>query len=65
MTILTRQRLVSAQLVLDLTAMTAPLPLNGKLLVFAMNTVRLSMFPSINISMCGVPGLVLVSFWMN
>lgn len=59
------QWLVSAQLVLDFPAMAAALPLDGEVLVLAMDAVWFTVLPCVDISMCGISSLVLVSFWMN
>jgi hypothetical protein len=65
MAVLASQWLLSAQLVLDLPAMTAPLPLYIKVLVVSMNSVWLTMLPCINVSVGRVARLILVSFWVN
>lgn len=62
MAVLACQRFGPAQLVLDLPAMTAPLPFDIEILIVFMDTVRLSISPLILLSVSVRAGLELMSF---
>ena len=65
MTVLGSQGLLAAELVLDLPAVTAALPFYRKILIFIVDTVRVSMLPFIFFTVGGVTCLILVRTFFN
>lgn len=60
MAVFARQRLLSAQLILHFSAMALPLPLDVKLIIIFMNTIRSSELPLVHVSVRRLASLELV-----
>jgi hypothetical protein len=66
MTILGCERLFSAELVCDFSAVTTAFPLDGEVVRLIMNTVWFSSLPLIFLFVCGIPRLELMrSFFVR